>query len=382
MKTHHVRILTILLTIVAAAVVGSLMLGGCGTATATADTSSSTITTSASGTVSSSSNGSWTSPAEQVAAVAGPSVVNVRVTGTVSSPFFGNQPYEGVGSGVIYSADGYIITNAHVVSENGQAVDTVEVTFNSGDTAAAKIVAVDSFTDIAVIKVDKTGLTPANFADDGSVTIGEYAIAIGSPLDYSNSVTLGIVSGLGRSIENAGSTALVDLIQTDAAISPGNSGGALLDAEGRVIGINVAYIPPDTSGAENIGFAIPAETAVSVAQELITNGYASHAYLGIGYVAVDSTVQQRYNLATDTGILVTQVAAQSPAAAAGLQEGDIIVSLNGTTVASDADLILILRELSPGDKLPVTVNRNGQTLNLTITVGEASASTSGSTSTT
>jgi S1-C subfamily serine protease len=316
------------------------------------------------------------SPAEAVAASAGPSVVNVRVTGTVSSPFFGNQPYEGVGSGVVYSADGYIITNAHVVSENGTPANTVDVTFSTGETAPATIVSTDSFTDIAVIKVDKTGLTPATFADDGSVKIGEYAVAIGSPLDYSDSVTLGIVSGLGRSIENAGSTALVDLIQTDAAISPGNSGGALLNAQGQVIGINVAYMPPSTSGAENIGFAIPAPTAVAVAQELITNGHASHAYLGISYTGMSPAMQQQYNLATDTGVLVTQVDPQGPAAKAGLQAGDIITQFDGKTLATESDMIITLREIKAGDQVAVTVDRDGKSVDLNITVGEASASTS------
>jgi len=219
------------------------------------------------------------------------------------------------------------------------------------------------------------GRPPATLATDSRPTVGEYAIAIGSPLDYSNSVTLGVVSGLGRSIENAGSTALVDLIQTDAAISPGNSGGALADAEGRVIGINVAYMPPNTSGAENIGFAIPAATAVKVAEELIANGHASHAYLGIGYVSVTAALQQQYGLSRDSGVLVTTLDPQGPAAAAGLQQGDIIIDLQKKPLASEADMIMVLRDLQPGDSVPVTVDRNGETLTLTITVGERSTST-------
>ena len=370
MKKNRFVILALLLACAAVVVVASLLLSGCGAAIA--------ATTSSAGTsaLPASSDGLLVSPAEAVAATASPSVVNVRVTGTVSSPFFGNQPYEGVGSGVIYSAEGYIITNAHVVSENGTPANTVEVTFSTGQAVPATIVAADSFTDIAVIKVDKTGLTPATFADDGAVKIGAYAVAIGSPLDYSNSVTLGIVSGLGRSIENAGSTALVDLIQTDAAISPGNSGGALLDAQGRVIGINVAYMPPSTSGAENIGFAIPAGTAVAVAKELIANGHASHAYLGISYTGMNAALQQQYNLATDTGVLVTQVDPQGPATKAGLKAGDIITQLDGKIVASESDMIITLRELKAGDQVAVTVDREGKSVDLKITVGEASASTS------
>ncbi len=370
MKKNHFRIVATLLACAVVVVVASLLLSGCGTAIA-ATTSSSLVSAP---TISTSTEGLGASPAEQVAATAGPSVVNVRVTGTAASPFFGNQPYEGVGSGVVYSADGYIITNAHVVSENGTPASTVEVTFSTGEAVPATIVATDSFTDIAVIKVAKTGLTPATFADDDGVKIGAYAIAIGSPLDYSNSVTLGIVSGLGRSIENAGSTALVDLIQTDAAISPGNSGGALLNAQGQVIGINVAYMPPGTSGAENIGFAIPSGTAVAVAQELIVNGHASHAYLGISYAGVNAAIQRQYSLAIDTGVLVTRVDPKGPATKAGLQAGDIITKLDSKTVASESDMIITLRELKAGDQVAVTVNRDGKSVDLNITVGEASAS--------
>ena len=163
------------------------------------------------------------------------------------------------------------------------------------------------------------GPPPATLATDSRPTVGEYAIAIGSPLDYSNSVKLGVVSGLGRSIENAGATALVDLIQTDAATSPGDSGGALADAEGRVIGIKVAYMPPNTSGAENIGFAIPAATAVKVAEELIANGHAGHVYLGIGYVSVTAALQQS-GLSRDSGVLVTTLDPQGPAAAGALKD--------------------------------------------------------------
>ena len=369
MNRNILRIFALVLLVVLVAVGGTIGLAGCGTESAEA-----AVSTTASTSVSSSSV-LGTSPAESVAAIASPSVVNVRVTGTAASPFFGDQPYEGVGSGVIYSSDGYIITNAHVVTQNGKLADTVEVTFSSGEQTSATIVATDTYTDIAVIKVDKSGLTPATFAVDGKPTIGEYAVAIGSPLDYSNSVTLGIVSGLGRSIENSGTTSLVDLIQTDAAISPGNSGGALVDQEGRVIGINVAYMPPNTSGAENLGFAIPAATAVNVAKELIANGHASHAYLGISYVGVNAEVQQQYNLSGDTGVLITALDPQGPAAAGGLKEGDVITALQGKPVTSESDMIMVLRDLRPGDSASVSVDRSGQTVELTITVGERSTST-------
>lgn len=368
-RTLQIFVLVVV-SIAMSAGIGALV-SACGSATA-ADQAQ-TVTTTAADTTGSSLMG--TSPAEAVAKTAGPGVVNVRVSGTTASPFFGNQPYEGVGSGVIYSSDGYIITNEHVVSQDGQPADSVEVTFSDGETATAKIVATDSYTDIAVIKVDKTGLQPAVFADDATVVVGEYAIAIGSPLDYSNSVTLGVISGLGRSIENSGSTALVDLIQTDAAISPGNSGGALLDADGRVIGINVAYMPSQTTGAENIGFAIPAGTATAVADQLIADGSADHAYLGINYTTMSASIQQQYRLATDTGVLVTQLDREGPAAAAGMQAGDIITTLDGRPVTGEADLLMRLRSAAAGDSLAVTVNRDGTTVDLTITLGSRGATT-------
>jgi serine protease Do len=357
------------MVITVASILGTVVLSGCGS-----DTDSATDMTTASGEATSSERFGG-SPAEAVAAMTGPSVVNVQVSGVSTSPFFGSQPYEGVGSGVIYTADGYIITNAHVVTQNERLADEVEVTFSSGETVSATIVATDSFTDIAVIEVDRTGMPAATFAIDSIPTLGEYAIAIGSPLDYSNSVTLGIVSGLGRSIENAGSTALVDLIQTDAAISPGNSGGALVDEEGRVIGINVAYLPPNTTGAENIGFAIPAATAARVADELIANGRASHAYLGVNYVSVTRALQRQYGLSRDAGVLITALDPQGPAAGAGLKQGDILLEMEGTPIVSETDMILILRDLRPGDSVPVTVDREGETFDLSITVGERSPST-------
>ena len=314
------------------------------------------------------------SPAEAVAANVGPSVVNVRVTGVTSSGFFGNEPYEGVGSGVIYSSDGYIIPCDHVVNENGTPAQTVEVTFSDGKKVPAKIVGSDSFTDIAVIKVNMTGLPAASFAHAALVKAGEYAIAIGSPEDYSNSVTMGIVSGLDRSIENAGSTALVDLIQTDAAISPGNSGGALLDSGGGVIGINEAYLPPASTGAENVAFAIPADTAVSIAKELIATGHATHPYMGINYMTVTSQLQQQYGLSRSSGVIVTDVDSTGPGAKAGLEQGDIIVSFAGTPVTQEGDLILALRAAKVGSTVSVKIDRNGKTLTLKLTLVETPAS--------
>jgi serine protease Do len=316
------------------------------------------------------------SPAEQVSAKVGPSVVNVRVTGVATSQYYGDQPYQGVGSGVIFSSDGYIVTNNHVVSENGVPAQTIEVRLSDGETVPGTIVARDSFTDLAVIKINKTGLPVATFAKDSDVVIGEYAIAIGSPLDYRNSVTLGIVSGMERNIQNAGAggIALVDLLQTDAAISPGNSGGALVDASGRVIGINVAYLPPQQTGAENIGFAIPADTVVSTAQQLISTGKASHAYIGISYTTIDPQVQQQYGLSRADGVIITQVGAGTPAETAQLQQGDIIIKIDGKPITQEGEVVAALRAKKVGDTLVVVVDRNGKEVTANVVLAERPAS--------
>jgi len=361
--------------IVAVSLVGLLLLTtmvvGCGGATAT--TTSSTPASSATGPVTGSLP---SSPAVAVAAAVGPSVVNVRVTGVSVSPYSGSEPYEGVGSGIIYSSDGYIITCEHVVSENGTPAQTVTVTFSSGEQIPAKIVATDSFTDVAVIKVDKTGLPAATFGSVSSVQIGEYAVAIGSPETYQNSVTMGIISGLDRTIPGSGSTALVNLIQTDAPISPGNSGGALLDEQGRVIGMAEAYLPPGETGAENIAFAIPVDTVLSVAKQLIATGHASHAYLGLGLETVTSDLQKQDNLSRSSGALVATVDASGPAGKAGVKQGDIITSLDGKPVTQEEDVIGILDQKNVGDTVPLVVDRSGKSLTFKVTLAQRPASAS------
>jgi serine protease Do len=211
------------------------------------------------------------SPAEVVASKVSASVVNVRVEGVTVSPFFGQEQYEGVGSGIVYTSDGYILTNDHVVSLDGKAVDSVVVTFSSGESVPATIVARDQNNDLALLKVDKTGLVPVAFAESSSVVVGQWAIAIGSPLDYRNSVTVGIVSGLDRDLETGdpASPQMTDLLQTDAAISPGNSGGGLFNAAGELIGMPEAYLPAST-GAVSVGFAIPADKVASIAGRLVS----------------------------------------------------------------------------------------------------------------
>ena len=367
----------LLLLLMVVAVLGCTSTG----TTATGNTGSTTAATQVTGTTVTQPGDIGVSPAQAVAKGVSPSVVNVRASGAVSSPYFGGQQqYQGVGSGIIYNSEGMIVTNNHVVTVSGSSgqetpAQSLVVTLKTGEQLKATIVGRDPYTDIAVIKVDKTGLPPASFQTNrAKVQVGEYAIAIGSPLDYANSVSLGIVSGLQRNIQGAGSgaeaQALIDLLQTDAPISPGNSGGALVDASGQVIVVNVAYIPPQQTGAQNIGFAIPADTVVSVADQIIKSGRVSHVYLGINYQPVTSDLQQQFNLPVSTGVIVTQIAPNTPASKAGLQQSDIIVAIDGKPVTGEGDLFLDLRQKKAGDSLKVTVNRNGKTQDITVVLAE------------
>jgi S1-C subfamily serine protease len=322
------------------------------------------------------------SPAQQVAAVLGPSVVYIRAGATASNYFLGPQSgytYEWEASGVIYTSDGMIITNKHVVTDeyDGDLADEIEVTLATGEILEATVVGVDPLTDLAVVKVDAGFELPvASFLTD-EPEVGEYAVAIGSALGYKNSVSLGIVSGLDRSIEDEWgigieSIAYTHLIQTDASISPGNSGGALANTSGEVIGINVAYEPPST-GAVSIGFAIPSAVVTEVADEIIGTGKATHAYLGVSTREVTPALQQQFGLPRSSGVLVAQVFADGPAGKAGIQQGDIVVEIDGDAVVSAGDLQVYLRDKNPGDIVEVTIDRNGETLMIPVTLEERPA---------
>jgi serine protease Do len=322
------------------------------------------------------------SPAKSVAQQLGPSVVNIKVSANVQGGgFFGDQPYSAEASGVIYSSDGMIITNDHVVTVDttGQLVDSVSVTLATGEVLPAKIIGHDPLTDLAVIKVSSSKALPVAVFDSSQAVVGDYAIAIGSPLGFANSVTMGIVSGLNRSLDqltgSSSAAAYVDLIQTDAAISPGNSGGALADAAGEVIGINVAYAPPSSTGAENIGFAIPALLATNIADQIIKTGKATHVYLGVSTQTVTADLQKQFNLSRSTGALVAQVSANSPASKAGLKQGDIIIKIDSKDVNNSSDLLVALRSDTPGSTVQVTVDRNGSTITIPVVVQERPAGT-------
>jgi len=272
----------------------------------------------------------------------------------------------GEGSGVVWSADGDIVTNAHVV----RGTKVAEVLFADGRQVGARVLATDDLTDLAVIKVDRTGLPTVTFAAHRLPPVGSLAVAIGNPLGFENSVTAGVVSGFQRTV--AGTPSLVDLIQTDAAISPGNSGGALVGPDGKVIGINVAYIPPSAS-AVSIGFAIPAPTVVDVVDQLLVHGKAEHAFLGVKVTTLTPQVIRQFGLGVDQGALVVSVDHDGPAAKAGIHAGDVITAIDGTPTPDLATVLSVMRDHQPGDHVKVSVSRDGRSQVLDVTLGEQSA---------
>ena len=342
----------------AAAVVCGLLLTGCtagngGTAAAPAASPSSAAVSPATAPAPGSTGGAVDIPA--VIRAVEPSVVTVFTEGG------------SLGSGVIYRQDGTIVTNEHVVD----GAEQVEIGFADGQRLPGRVVAADAGTDLAVVQVDRTGLPAARFQTE-LPQVGELAIALGSPLGFEGTATAGIVSGLGREIPGSAqqSTALVDLIQTDAPISPGNSGGALVDGQGDVIGINDAYIPP-SAGAVSLGFAIPGATVVDVVEQLLTTGEVRTAFVGIRPGRITPQVAEQLGLARGEGVLVLDVVEGSPAAGAGLQPGDVVTSLGEEPVASVEAFLGALRGLDPGQRVPLVRVRQGDEQTVELTLGES-----------
>jgi len=305
-------------------------------------------------------------PVVAISKQVGPSVVGINVTYTAQT-IFGTTDAEGEGSGIIYSKDGYIITNYHVVEEainNSKA--KVTVILHTGDKLEAKVVGGDAITDIAVIKVEKTDLIAAEFGDSAALEVGELAVAIGNPLgqEFAGSVTVGYISALNRTITSSGST--YNLIQTDAAINSGNSGGPLVSSSGKVIGINTAKI--SATGVEGMGFSIPINEVLPIVEELITNKKVARPYIGITGVSVTAIDAKRYNLVE--GVYVQAVEIKSPAELGGIEQGDVITEVNGTKVLSVAEINVIKNKLKIGDRIKIKVYRNKEYKELTITLGE------------
>ena len=325
-------------------------------------------------TAASSSGSSLTT--EQVADLVSPSVVVITTEQVVYSQWswYGqNQVESGAGSGVIISSDGYILTCAHVVD----GASNITVTINDKDYTAT-LVGEDTTSDIAVIKIDADGLTPATVGNSDSLKVGQSVMAVGNPLgELGGTVTGGMISALNRSvtIQGTSSTNTMSLIQMDASVSPGNSGGGLFNMNGELIGIVNAK--SSSSDAEGLGFAIPINDAIKVAQELLENGYVTgRPYLGITYLAVEDAQTAAQLGVNAYGVYVVEVVKGGPAEKAGLQAGDRIVSVDGTEIASKDDLGTLMQKHAAGDTLSITIARDGQMQTINVTLGEKTASNS------
>ncbi|HET7535460.1 MAG TPA: Do family serine endopeptidase [Candidatus Didemnitutus sp.] len=287
--------------------------------------------------------------------------------------FFGNrapemrtEPMAGVGSGVIISADGYIVTNNHVV-ENA---DTLTVALSDGREFSAKVVGRDPLTDIAVVKVDAKDLPAITIADSTQIEVGDRVLAIGNPFGIGETVTSGIVSALGRRVGIlADVQGYENFIQTDAAINPGNSGGALVDLDGRLVGINTAILS-HSGGFQGVGLAVPSDMVSQVAGSLVAHGKVVRGYLGVNIQNITPALAESFSLKNREGALVSGVTPDSPAAKAGLKEGDVITAVNGKRVVDSTGLQLAVSALAPDTKLTLEVMRNGQTEHITATTGD------------
>jgi serine protease Do len=300
----------------------------------------------------------------------GPAVVTVVGTIPGQQTFFG---YSGdstsTGSGVFISSDGYILTNNHVI----EGAQQLQVIFADGSQQDASLVGTDQYSDLAVLKVDGAAPAVATLGNSDALNPGETVIAIGSPLgDFKNTVTVGVVSATGRSIDTGEGYSIDGLIQTDAAINQGNSGGPLVNLAGEVIAINTLIIRSSGSGtvAEGLGFAIPINTARVVSTQIIQNGYVSRPYIGITWQPITPRVAAIYRLPVQYGVYITDVAANSPASKAGLKVGDIITGIDDTTLDETHAYINTLFQYSAGDTVTVSLVRNNRQMQFQVTLGE------------
>jgi Do/DeqQ family serine protease len=281
----------------------------------------------------------------------------------LDSPFFNfYAPKQGTGSGVIYTADGYIITNNHVV----EFADEIEVTTYDNKKFKATVVGAYPDVDLAVLKIDGKNLTTLRLANSDEAKVGEWVLAVGNPLDLTSTVTAGIISAKGRNINIIkGRSAIESFIQTDAAVNPGNSGGALVDASGRLLGINTA-IATKTGFFEGYSFAIPINLATKIVDDIIANGSYQRGYLGINIADLDNETAKELGLNITQGVLVESLVDGGAAQYAGLLPNDVIMEANGKTVKSTPDLLEIIGGAKVGESVSLTINRAGKTENVLV----------------
>jgi serine protease DegQ len=295
---------------------------------------------------------------------------NARTEDPVFKFFFGDrdrqsraEPQVGLGSGVIVSTQGYLLTNNHVID----GADDIEVMLTDGRQARAKLVGTDPETDVAVLKIELDRLPSISFGDADKLQVGDVVLAIGNPFDVGQTVTSGIVSALGRN--QLGINTFENFIQTDAAINPGNSGGALVDAAGNLLGINTA-IYSRTGGSLGIGFAIPVSTARQVMEALIQDGEVTRGWLGVEQRDLTPEIAQTLNLPIRQGVLITGVQQSGPASAGGLRPGDVVVAIAGSPVLNSRQLLNAVASLKPKTAAAISVQRGDKALEVNVTVGQ------------
>ena len=313
---------------------------------------------------------------------ASPAVANILTKATEYDFFMDPVPVEGAGSGFVIDPKGYILTNYHVVA----GAQTIEVILGDKTRSPAKFVGADQRNDVALIKIDPKGkqLTALTLGDSSKLQVGQKVLAIGDPFGFQSTLTTGVVSALGRTVQTSETTFIDAAIQTDASINRGNSGGPLIDTHGEVIGINSAIYTPSGTAA-GIGFAIPINTAKLIANDLITEGKVRRAYLGVQTIPVAGWLAEALDLPVQEGLLVEETTKGSPAAAAGIRGGDraaqagmrrimiggdVIVGLDGQKVANQFDINVVLNRKRPGDTVTVTVYRGAKKLDIPVKLGE------------
>ncbi len=313
---------------------------------------------------------------------ASPAVANILTKATEYDFFMDPVPVEGAGSGFVIDPRGYILTNFHVV----EGAQSIEVVLGDQSHYPAKFVGADQRNDVALVKIDPKGkhLVALSLGDSGSLQVGQKVLAIGNPFGFQSTLTTGVVSALGRTVQTSQSTFIDEAIQTDAAINRGNSGGPLINSHGQVIGINSAIYTPSGTTA-GIGFAIPINTAKNIANDLITDGRVHRAFLGVETLAIGGWLAEALDLPVKEGLLVERATKGGPAAAAGVQGGnrvaeagmrritiggDVITAIDNQKIASQLDVNLILNHKRPGDSVSVTVYRGGKKMDIPVKLGE------------